>query len=161
MGISLASSGVVNSSMIKSVILTTLAPVGAVAHHPVVKSVVVAPAEVNHEVTAHALPVAVGYHGYGYGHGFAYGKREADAAVLDGHTKVLTAPTPLIHNPPVLPIAPVAPLAHAAYGLGYGYAGLPLGHGIGYGHGLAYGKREADAAILDGHTKVLTAPTPL
>jgi hypothetical protein len=45
------------------------ASVGAVAHHPVVKSVVEAPAEVNHEVTAHHVPVAVGYHGYGLGHG--------------------------------------------------------------------------------------------
>jgi len=45
-----------------------LAPVGAVAHAPVVKSVVDTPAEVSHEVTAHALPVAVGYHGVGYGY---------------------------------------------------------------------------------------------
>merc|ERR1711879_250236 len=45
-----------------------LAPVGAVAHAPVVKSVVATPAEVSHEVTAHALPVAVGYHGVGYGY---------------------------------------------------------------------------------------------
>merc|ERR1712077_177652 len=48
------------------------ATVGAVAHVPVVKSDVVTPAEVEHEVTAH--PVAVGYHGLGY-----YGKRSADA----------------------------------------------------------------------------------
>merc|ERR1711874_387176 len=41
------------------------ASVGAVAHAPVVKAVVEAPAEVSHEVTAHAVPVAVGYHGYG------------------------------------------------------------------------------------------------
>merc|ERR1719219_1285793 len=45
------------------------ATVGAVAHVPVVKSDVVTPAEVEHEVTAHAVPVAVGY----------YGKRSADA----------------------------------------------------------------------------------
>merc|ERR1712001_443541 len=43
-----------------------LAPVGAVAHAPVVKSVVEKPAEVAHEVTAHAVPVAVGYHGLPY-----------------------------------------------------------------------------------------------
>merc|ERR1719245_1681304 len=50
------------------------ATVGAVAHVPVVKSDVVTPAEVEHEVTAHTVPVAVGYHGFGY-----YGKRSADA----------------------------------------------------------------------------------
>merc|ERR1719348_1367610 len=43
---------------------------GAVAHPPVVKSVVESPAEVKQEVTAHALPVAA-YHGYGLGH-FGY-----------------------------------------------------------------------------------------
>merc|ERR1711981_211553 len=51
------------------------ATVGAVAHVPVVKSDVVSPAEVSHEVTAH--PVAVGYHGLG--HFGYYGKRSADA----------------------------------------------------------------------------------
>merc|ERR1719273_2603319 len=50
------------------------ATVGAVAHVPVVKSDVVTPAEVEHEVTAH--PVAVGY---GYPHFGYYGKRSADA----------------------------------------------------------------------------------
>merc|ERR1712001_115575 len=53
------------------------AAVGAVAHVQVVKSDVVTPAEVEHEVTAHPVAVAVGYHGYphvGY-----YGKRSADA----------------------------------------------------------------------------------
>merc|ERR1711994_1150323 len=97
-----------------------LAPVGAVAHAPVVKSVIDTPAEVSHEVTAH--PVAVGYHGlpaFGY-----YGKRSADAepAVLAGASRVLTPPTPLIHNPPALPVAYAHPLAYA------GYAGLPLAH---------------------------------
>ena len=97
-----------------------LAPVGAVAHAPVVKSVVDTPAEVSHEVTAH--PVAVGYHGlpaFGY-----YGKRSADAepAVLAGASRVLTPPTPLIHNPPALPVAYAHPLAYA------GYAGLTLAH---------------------------------
>merc|ERR1719273_2808578 len=74
------------------------ATVGAVAHAPLVKSDVVTPAEVEHEVTAHAVPVAVGYHGLGhfgyygyggygyrgyrgyYGHPYRYyGKRSADA----------------------------------------------------------------------------------
>merc|ERR1711936_320546 len=97
-----------------------LAPVGAVAHAPVVKSVVDTPAEVSHEVTAH--PVAVGYHGLG--HFGYYGKRSADAepAVLAGASRVLTPPTPLIHNPPALPVAYAHPLAYA------GYAGLPLAH---------------------------------
>merc|ERR1712001_619083 len=53
------------------------ATVGAVAHVPVVKSDVVTPAEVEHEVTAHTVPVAVGYHGLG--HFGSYGKRSADA----------------------------------------------------------------------------------
>merc|ERR1712203_1255188 len=47
-------------------------------------------------------------------------KREADPAVLASGSRVLTAPTPLIHNAPVL---------SAYHGLGY--------HGLGY-HGLAY-----------------------
>merc|ERR1719266_740732 len=102
-----------------------LAPVGAVAHAPVVKSVVDTPAEVSHEVTAH--PVAVGYHGipaFGY-----YGKRSADAepAVLAGASRVVSAPTPLIHNPPVLPH-----VAYATHPLAYaGYAAHPLAY-----HGL-------------------------
>merc|ERR1712226_1526279 len=150
------------------------ATVGAVAHHPVVKSVVDSPAEVEHEVTAHPVAVAVGYHGYPhvgyygkrsadaepeadayygyygyggyrgyYGHPYRYGgyryygKRSADAepAVLDGASRVISAPTPLIHNPPVLPHVAYAahPLAyHAGYAAGLplaghvAYAGLPL-----------------------------------
>merc|ERR1711874_846741 len=101
------------------------AAVGAVAHVPVVKSDVVTPAEVEHEVTAHTVPVAVGYHGLG--HFGYYGKRSADAepAVLAGASRVLTPPTPLIHNPPALPVAYAHPLAYAGYA---GYAGLPLAH---------------------------------
>merc|ERR1711981_1497957 len=82
------------------------ATVGAVAHVPVVKSDVVTPAEVEHEVTAH--PVAVGYHGLGYyGHGLGYyGKRSADAE----------------------------PEADAYYGYyGYGYRGYRY-HGYPYGY---------------------------
>merc|ERR1712001_28917 len=144
------------------------ATVGAVAHVPVVKSDVVTPAEVEHEVTAH--PVAVGYYGhphvgyygkrsadaepeadadayygyYGYGgyryggyrgyYGYPYrygyyGKRSADAepAVLAGASRVISAPTPLIHNPPVLPH-----VTYAAHPLAYaGYAAHPLAY-----HGL-------------------------
>merc|ERR1712050_560063 len=45
-----------------------------------------------------------GYYGYPYGYRY-YGKRSADAepAVLAGGSRVISAPTPLIHNPPVLP----------------------------------------------------------
>merc|ERR1712176_746169 len=137
------------------------ATVGAVAHAPVVKSVVDSPAEVEHEVTAH--PVAVGYYGhplgyygkrsadaepeadadayygyygygyrgyrgyYGYGYPYGYryyGKRSADAepAVLAGSSRVVSAPTPLIHNPPALPVAYAHPLAYA------GYAAHPLAY---------------------------------
>merc|ERR1711970_133640 len=103
-----------------------LAAAHAVPHVPVVKSVVDTPAEVATEVTAHALPVAVGYHGLGY-----YGKRSADAdpAILAGSTRVISAPTPLIHNPPVRTVVAAPALA---------YAGLPYA-----AHVIA--KRDADA----------------
>merc|ERR1712121_311743 len=115
-----------------------LAAVGAVAHAPVVKSVVETPAEVSSEVTAHAVPVALGYHGLGYSH--FYGKRsaEADPAILAGSTRILTPPTPLIHNPPVRPVVAAAPLAYA----GYGY-GLPVAH-----HVIAKREAEADPQLL-------------
>merc|ERR1712071_726635 len=59
-------------------------------------------------------------------------RREADAAVLGGHSRIISAPTPLIHNPPAVHHA--AYLAHPYAGLGY--AGL--GHaGLGYA-GLGY-----------------------
>merc|ERR1719384_384556 len=121
-----------------------LAPVGAIAHVPVVKNVEVTPAEVSHEVTAHTVPVAVGYHGLGF-----YGKRSADAdpAILAGSTRVISAPTPLIHNPPVRPVLAAPALAYA--GLPYaGYAGLagvlPATHVI------AKRDAEADPAVLAG-----------
>merc|ERR1712203_393619 len=142
------------------------AAVGAVAHVPVVKSDVVTPAEVEHEVTAHPVAVAVGYHGYPhvgyygkrsadaepeadayygyYGYGYRgyrgyygspygyrygyYGKRSADAepAVLAGASRVVSAPTPLIHNPPALPA-----VTYAAHPLAYaGYAAHPLAYGF-------------------------------
>merc|ERR1719337_585322 len=70
-------------------------------------------------------------------------KREADPAVLAGGSRIISAPTPLIHNAPVLPVA--APLGYhgLGYGLGYGhgyglgYAGY-AGH-LGYGHGYGLG----------------------
>merc|ERR1712059_123366 len=77
-----------------------------------------------------------------------------------------TAPSPFIHNPPVVhyavhdaaPVVHPAPFAHAAYGhgllghhgLGYGYAGLIPARGI----------VKRDAAVLHGRTTVLTAPSP-
>merc|ERR1712079_546342 len=154
------------------------AAVGAVAHVPVVKSDVVTPAEVEHEVTAHTVPVAVGYHGlghfgyygkrsadaepeadadayygyygygyrgyygypYGYRHGY-YGKRSADAepAVLAGASRVVSAPTPLIHNPPVLPVAYAHPLAYA------GYAAHPLAY---HGFPVLAAPAAADEAVV-------------
>merc|ERR1712001_223453 len=51
-------------------------------------------------------------------------RREADPAVLAGASRVLTAPTPLIHNPPVRPVLSYAGLPYAGYA-GYGHAGLP------------------------------------
>merc|ERR1711915_75771 len=140
-----------------------LHPVGAVAHAPVVKSDVITPAEVSHEVaaapivtyahhfgyygkrSADAEPEAdadayYGYYGYGgygyrgyrgyYGHPYAYyGKRSADAepAVLGGASRVISAPTPLIHNPPALPAVTYAhPLGYAVPYAGLHYASLPV-----------------------------------
>merc|ERR1712168_950368 len=125
-------------------------PVGAVAHVPVVKSDVVTPAEVEHEVTAHTVPVAVGYHGLG--HFGYYGKRSADAAVLGGASRVVSAPTPLIHNPPALPVAYAHPLGYA--GLPYAglpYAGLPVLAPAAAAEEAVVAerrKREADPAVL-------------
>jgi len=64
-------------------------------------------------------------------------RRDADAAIIGGSSRIISAPTPLIHNPPVLPHVayPYAGLGY--HGLGYhglGYAGL--GYGLGYA-GLA------------------------
>merc|ERR1712193_170717 len=105
------------------------ATVGAVAHAPVVKSVVDSPAEVEHEVTAH--PVAVGYHGLG--HFGYYGKRSADAE-------------------------PEAD-ADAYYGYyGYGYRGY-YGHPYGYRYGYyGKRSADAEPAVLGGASKVLTPP---
>merc|ERR1712168_1469917 len=125
------------------------APVGAVAKSVVVKSDVITPAEVSQEVTAHTVPVAVGYHGYPFGY---YGKRSADAAVLGGASRVVSAPTPLIHNPPALPVAYAHPLGYA--GLPYAglpYAGLPVLAPAAAAEEAVVAerrKREADPAVL-------------
>merc|ERR1711953_1080739 len=98
-----------------------LHPVGAVAHAPVVKSDVITPAEVSHEVAA--APIVTYAHPLGY-----YGKRSADAepAVLGGGSRVLTAPTPFIHNAPALPAVTYAhPLGYAVPYAGLHY-GLPV-----------------------------------
>ena len=96
------------------------------------------------------LIIFLGYYGYGgyryggyrgyYGHPYAYGhryygKRSADAepAVLAGASRVVSAPTPLIHNPPALPA-----VTYAAHPLAYaGYAAHPLAGHVAYG-GLPY-----------------------
>jgi len=122
-----------------------LTPPTPLIHNPPVRPVV----PVAHPVAAYGL----GLHGLGYG--LPHGIVKRDAAIIDGHTKILTPPTPLIHNPPTPRVAVVAPapvVAHpAAYGLGL--------HGLGYG--LPHGIVKRDAAIIDGHTKILTPPTPL
>merc|ERR1712226_973937 len=112
-----------------------LAPVGAVAHAPVVKAVVEKPAEVEHEVTAHTVPLAVGYHGYphlGY-----YGKRSADAE-------------------------PEADAYYGYYGYGLGYGGYRGYYGgrYGYPHGY-YGKRSADAGLPYAGYPLVAAPAPV
>merc|ERR1711941_1081 len=67
-----------------------------------------------------------GYYGYPYRYGY-YGKRSADAepAVLAGASRVLTPPTPLIHNPPALPVAYAHPLAYAVNPLAYPVLAAP------------------------------------
>merc|ERR1719325_285851 len=105
-----------------------------------------------------AAPVAVGYHGFGY-----YGKREAEAdpAVIAGRTTVLSAPTPLIHNPPVRPVVH-HPVVAAPAVAAVGYAGY---HGLGYGLPLAHAvvKRdaEADPAVIVGHAALPYAAAPV
>merc|ERR1712142_462954 len=50
---------------------------------------------------------------------------EADPAILAGYSKVISAPTPLIHNAPALPYAGYAGYAGLPYAGYAGYAGLP------------------------------------
>merc|ERR1712110_1335908 len=49
-------------------------------------------------------------------------RRDADPAVLAGASRIISAPTPLIHNPPVRPVIAAPVLGYA----GLPYAGLPL-----------------------------------
>merc|ERR1719333_1910372 len=105
--------------------------------------------------------------GLGYGlplaHAVVKRDAEADPAVIAGRTTVLSAPTPLIHNPPVRPVVH-HPVVAAPAVAAVGYAGLGY-HGLGYGLPLAHAvvKRdaEADPAVIAGRTTVLSAPTPL
>merc|ERR1712212_467031 len=83
------------------------------------------------------------YAGLPYAAHVGYGKRSADAdpAILAGSTRVISAPTPLIHNPPVRTVVAAPALGYAGlpYAAGYaGYAGLPYA-----AHVIA--KRDADA----------------
>merc|ERR1712203_941218 len=64
-------------------------------------------------------------------------KREADPAVLAGGSRIISAPTPLIHNPPVRPVVH-APVAVGYHGLGYGLGYHGLGY-AGYAGHLGYG----------------------
>jgi len=94
--------------------LPALAPVGAVAHVPVVKSDVVTPAEVSHEVAA--APIVT------YAHPAFYGKRSADEEAAPA-----VAAAPAIAGLPY-PYAAGLPLNYAA-GLPLNYAaGLPLNY---------------------------------
>merc|ERR1712037_290102 len=125
---------------------------------------------VHHPVVAAPAVAAVGYAGLGY-HGLGYGlplahavvKRDADAdpAVIAGRTTVLSAPTPLIHNPPVLPVVVHHPVVAAPAVAAVGYAGLGY-HGLGYGLPLAHAvvKRdaEADPAVVLGALPYAAAP---
>merc|ERR1712088_554755 len=85
------------------------------------------------------------------------GEAEADPAVIAGRTTVLSAPTPLIHNPPVRPVVH-HPVVAAPAVAAVGYAGY---HGLGYGLPLAHAvvKRdaEADPAVIVGHAPVVKA----
>ena len=49
-------------------------------------------------------------------------RRDAEPAVLAGASRVISAPTPLIHNPPVLPVVTAPALGYA--GLHYPYAAV-------------------------------------
>merc|ERR1712025_367068 len=69
---------------------------------------------------------------------------EADPAIIAGSTRVITAPTPLIHNPPVRPV--LAAPAYAAYGYGLG---LPY-HGLAAAHVIAKREAEADPQLIAG-----------
>ena len=55
-------------------------------------------------------------------------RREAEPAILASGSRVLTAPTPFIHNAPALPALHYGYPAYA----GYGYAGFPGYAGYGY-----------------------------
>merc|ERR1712088_1249670 len=88
------------------------------------------------------------------------GEAEADPAVIAGRTTVLSAPTPLIHNPPVRPVVH-HPVVAAPAVAAVGYAGY---HGLGYGLPLAHAvvKREADPQVLlAGHAALPYAAAPV
>jgi len=93
--------------------LPALAPVGAVPHVPVVKSDVISPAEVSHEVAA--TPIV------SYAHPAFYGKRSADEEAAPA---VVAAPT--IAGLPY-PYAAGLPLNYAA-GLPLNYAAAPVAY---------------------------------
>merc|ERR1719225_1666535 len=108
----------------------------AVPHVPVVKSVVDTPAEVATEVTAHAVPVAVGYHGLGY-----YGKRSADAdpaliAGLPYHAVGYTGlPLAAAHAVPHVPVVKSVDVTPAEVATEVTAHAVPVA--VGY-HGFGY-----------------------
>jgi len=134
-----------------------LAPVGAVAHAPVVKSDVITPAEVSHEVAA--APVVT------YAHpAFAYGKRSAEA-----EPQLLGYPYAGLPYAAALPaavpaLAPVGAVAHAPVvksdvitpaEVSHEVAAAPV---VTYAHPvIGYGKRSADEAAPA--PAVVAAPT--
>jgi len=64
-------------------------------------------------------------------------RREAEPAVIAGGSRIISAPTPLIHNAPAVPHLGYHGLGYAGLGYaGLGYAGLGY-HGLGYA-GLGY-----------------------
>jgi len=111
-----------------------LAPVGAVAHAPVVKSDVITPAAVSHEVAAapivsYAHPLALGY-----------GKRSADEAA----PAVVAAPA--IAGLPY-PYAAGLPLNYAA-GLPLNYAAAPVAAPLAYAAAPAVAAAPSREAVL-------------
>jgi len=135
-----------------------LAPVGAVAHAPVVKSDVITPAEVSHEVAA--APIVT------YAHPAFYGKRSADAdpQVLAG-LPYAGLPYAAATLPAALPaFAPVGAVAKSVTVKSDVITPAEVSHEVAaapivtyahpYGHAF-YGKRSADEAA----PAVVAAPT--
>merc|ERR1712080_525639 len=81
-------------------------------------------------------------------------------AVIAGRTTVLSAPTPLIHNPPVLPVVHhAAPVVAAPAVAAVGYAGLGYhGYGLPLAHAVVKRDADADPAVVLGALPYAHAP---